>query len=34
MAVIEMGKSDQKVKASSYKMNKPWECKVQHGDYS
>ena len=34
MAVIEMGKNDQKVKASSYKINKPWECKVLHGVYS
>ena len=34
MAVIETDKSDQKVKATGYNINKSWECKVQHGDYS
>ena len=30
----EMGEANQKVQASSYKINKSWECKVQHGNYS
>ena len=29
-----MGKGIQKVQTSSYKINKSWECGVQHGDYS
>ena len=29
----EMGEGGQKVQTSSYKINKSWECNVQHGDY-
>lgn len=28
-----MGKSDQKVQMSSYKINKSWGYNVEHGDY-
>ena len=31
---MQMGEGDQKVQISSYKINKPWGCNVQHGDYS
>ena len=30
----EMGESGQKVQNSHYKVNKSWECNIQHGDYS
>ena len=30
----EMGESGQKVKLSSYKLNKTCRCSIQHGDYS
>ena len=30
----EMGEGVQKVQTSSYKINKPWGCNVQHGNYS
>lgn len=32
--VGEMGERVQKIKTSSYRINKSWECIVQHGDYS
>ena len=32
--VSKMGKVDQKVQISSYKINKSWGYNVQHGDYS
>lgn len=32
--VAEMGEGSQKVQTSSDKINKPWGCNVQHGDYS
>ena len=32
--VGKMGEKSQKVKISSYEINKSWGCKVQHGDYS
>ena len=32
--VNKMGKGSQKVQTFSYKINKSWECDVQHGDYS
>ena len=34
LGVGDMGEGGQKVKASSYKINKPWGCNVQRGDYS
>lgn len=30
----EVGEYGQRVQISNYKMNKFWECKVQHGDYT
>ena len=32
--VAEMGEGSQKVQTSSYKINKSWECNVQHGNSS
>ena len=32
--VGKMGGGGQKMQISSYKINKSWECKVQHGDCS
>ena len=32
--VGEMDEVSQKVQTFSYKINKPWECNVQHGDCS
>ena len=29
-----MGERGEKVQTSSYKINQPWECNVQHGDCS
>ena len=34
MGVGAMDESGQKVQASIYKVNKSWECDVQHGGYS
>ena len=28
------GEDGQKIQTSSYKINKSWECNVQHDDYS
>lgn len=32
--VDETGEGSQKVKISHYKINNPWICTVQHGDYT
>ena len=29
----KMGEDGQKIQTSSYKINKSWECNVQHDDY-
>ena len=34
VGVGKMGECGQKIQMPSYKINKSWGCKVQHGDYS
>ena len=33
-SISEIGKGDQKLQTSRYKISKSWGCNIQHGDYS